>query len=136
MKLVLQINERTVRLNVKSNVSEHASNNVGSDGSCLCFNYDFVKDPFVVFDCVSRRLAEAKVRPKTICDALKAKQIIAICGNFNLVDNLFRDINGLPTRVVSLHLHLDSITDFKFNSILEANIEEFIICEFLANCSE
>lgn len=43
----------------------------------------------MVFDRVSGRLTEAKVRPEAICDALKAKQIIAICGNFDLVDNLF-----------------------------------------------
>lgn len=89
MKLVLQINKGTVGLNVKSYVPEHASDNVGSNGSCLCFNYDFVKALLVVFDCVSGRLTEAKVRPKAICDALKAKQIIAICGNFDLVDNFF-----------------------------------------------
>jgi len=133
MQLVLQVNERVIRLQIESDVAENATNNEWSDFLSLRLNIDLHEIITLVLDSVSGHLLNIKVRSEASNNSLEAKHIVSVGSNFNLEYLFLRDINVITTMINTVHLHFGGITEFNFDTILETKILEFLIGESLAN---
>lgn len=128
VQLVLQVDERVVRCCRKSDIAQNTGNYVRTHCLGLWLHNNLVQLLALVLDCVPRCLAKVQVSLECSSDTLDAEEIISIGGYFDLVDDLFADIDSVALVVVSCHLHFISSSDFQFNSILETEVFELGVC--------
>jgi len=136
VQFVLQVNERVVVFEVKRHVAQNTSNHVWANFLSLLLNYDLMEFLDMVFYRITGGLADAKIGPKSLADTLQAKQVVAVGGDFNLVDDFFADVNCIAIVVVPCHLHFLGRPDLQLDTVLEAKVFKLLISEFSAYCLE
>lgn len=108
VEFVLQIDEAVVRLHVKSDIPQNAGNHVRSDLKSFRLDDDF--GFWSGFQkTVLWHLRNSEESSQSLSNTLEAKQIVPICGNFNLVNLCFGHINVLTISIDAHHVHLFSI---------------------------
>lgn len=133
VEFVLQVDERVVIFQVKIHVAKHASDNVRSYSLSLLLDNDFLKFLSVIFNGISRSLANAQVSAESLANSFKTKQIIAVCGNLNFVDDLLAYVHCIAIVIVAGHLHFLGCADLQLNTILEAQVFKLFVGEFAAH---
>ena len=111
---------------IKLDVAQNTRHYILTDLLGLWFDVNFLKFLWLV-QLVNWELTLVEVGSECSCDTLEAEEIISIGWNLNLVDLNLGHVNIVSILVKSLHVHLDTIAVFHFQTIFKAKVLKLII---------